>query len=385
MAAGAPLALAYGRDAFAAESIIQPTGIVPAAMLSNAKVAIVSCKSYGPEVKAALKQSFDLLGGIGSLVKNKTVTVKLNLTGTNFSPVFDRPVGESYMTHSSTAMALAALLFDAGAKRVRFVESTQSRADLETSISFADWDVNALLALGKVEFENTRNLGKGKSYSHLKVPSGGYMFSSFDFNHSYEETDVMVSLAKLKQHITAGVTLSMKNLFGITPNSLYGDQAGSEDATAGRGPLHGGDNPEQRRKFAELELPGLKKAATPGNAYYRVPHIVADICAARPIHLAIIDGITSMSGGEGPWCSDAGTLKLTKPGVIITGLNPVSADAVGTAVMGYPNPRAERGTHPFENCDNHILLAEQKGLGTADLSKIDVRGVPIAKAIYPYG
>src|SRR5437870_1506895 len=85
--------------------------------------------------------------------------------------------------------ALAAQVFESGAKRVRFVESTQSRADLETSISFADWDVNALLALGKVEFENTRNLGKGARYSRLRVPSGGYVFSTFDLNHSYEDTD----------------------------------------------------------------------------------------------------------------------------------------------------------------------------------------------------
>jgi len=195
----------------------------------------------------------------------------------------------------------------------------------------------------------------------------------------------MDSLAKLKQHITAGVTLSMKNLFGITPNSLYGDQAGSEDATAGRGPLHGGDNPEQQRRFGKLKLPGIKDTELPKDAYSRVPRIVADICTARPIHLAIIDGITSMSGGEGPWCSDAAPLKLTKPGVIIAGLNPVSTDAVGTAVMVYPNPRAARGTHPFDHCDNHLLLAERAGVGTADLSKIDVRGIPIAKAIYPYG
>jgi len=385
MAAGAPLAFSYARQALAAELATQVSGGVPAAMLSNAKVAIVGCKSYGPEVKAALKQSFDLLGGIGSLVKNKTVTVKLNLTGTNFSPVFDRPVGESYMTHSSTAMALAALLFDAGAKRVRFVESTQSRADLETSISFADWDVNAFMALGKVEFENTRNLGKGKRYSHLRVPSGGYLFSAFDFNHSYEETDVMVSLAKMKQHITAGVTLSMKNLFGLTPNALYGDQAGNEDATAGRGPLHSFGTRENPKRFEKLELPGLKTRDISNDPGYRVPHIVADICAARPIHLAIIDGITSMSGGEGPWCSDVVPLKLTTPGVIITGLNPVSTDAVATAVMGYPNPRALRGTHPFDHCDNHLLLAEQAGVGTADLAKIDVRGLSITKAIYPYG
>jgi|ERR1043166_2329620 uncharacterized protein (DUF362 family) len=384
LAAGAPFALSYAREVLAAEANTA-SAIIPAARLAEAKVAIVACKSYGPEVKAALKQSFDLLGGIGSLVKNKTVTVKLNLTGTNFSPVFDLPVGESYMTHPSTALALTALLFEAGAKRVRLVESTQSRAELESTIGLADWDVNALAAMGKVEFENTRNLGKSDRYSHLRVPTGGYMFSSFEFNHSYEQTDVMVSLAKLKQHITAGVTLSMKNLFGLTPNALYGDEAGNEDATAGRGPLHGGDNPAQRDRFQKLNLPGLKKSDIPKQAGARVPRIVADICAARPIHLAIIDGITSMSGGEGPWCRDAAPLKLTKPGVIIAGLNPVSTDAVGTAVMGYANPRAARGTHPFDHCDNHLLLAEQAGVGTADLGKIDVRGLPIAKAIYPYG
>lgn len=40
---------------------------------------------------------------------------------------------------------------------------------------------------------------------------------------------------------------------------------------------------------------------------------------------------------------------------------------------------------PFQDCDNHLLLAEQAGLGIADLAQIDVRGVPIAKARYPYG
>src|SRR5262249_56536331 len=125
-----------------------------------------------------------------------------------------------------------------GARRVRLVESTTSRSSLESTLGLADWDVSALSALGKVEYENTRNLGSGKSYSTLKVPGGGHMFSSFDFNHSYADTDVMISLAKLKNHVTAGVTLSMKNLFGITPNALYGDEAGSEEATGGRGPLH---------------------------------------------------------------------------------------------------------------------------------------------------
>jgi uncharacterized protein (DUF362 family) len=344
---------------------------------SKATVAIVSCKTYGPEVKAALRQCFDLVGGVGKLVANKTVTVKLNLTGTDFTPYLGKPVGETFMTHSSTVSALLAVLFDAGASRVRLVESTQSQDDLKTTLGIAGWDVNAISAQGKVEYENTRNLGLGKSYSTLKVPFGGYMFSSLELNHSYHDTDVMISLAKLKRHITAGVTLSMKNLFGLTPNALYGSEAGSEKATDGRMPLHSAVG------FEKIKLPGLKPDANFTEPFTRVPHIVVDVCAARPIDLAIVDGISAMTGGEGPWCAQAAVIKATTPGILIAGLNPVSTDAVATAVMGY-EPRSPRGTKPFEYCDNHLLLAEQAGLGSADLSRIDVRGMTIESARYPY-
>ena len=91
-----------------------------------------------------------------------------------------------------------------------------------------------------------------------------------------------------------------------------------------------------------------------------------------------------MSGGEGPWCGEE-MLKVTTPGVVIAGFNPVSTDAVATAVMGYDNPRAARGVKPFQDCDNHLLLAEQAGLGSADLAQIEVRGIPIQKAQYRYG
>src|SRR5262245_21281257 len=102
---------------------------------ANAKVAIASCKAYGPqEVRAAYDRCFDLLGGVGSLVKGKAVTIKSNLTGTNCTPFLDRHVGETYMTHESTAQALAATLFRAGAKRIVVVESTQIRSSLEETL-----------------------------------------------------------------------------------------------------------------------------------------------------------------------------------------------------------------------------------------------------------
>jgi uncharacterized protein (DUF362 family) len=370
LAVGSPFALGWPRAFGQTNPLSNDTR-------SKAKVALVSCPDYGPGVKAALGQCFDLIGGVAKMVRGKTVTVKLNLTGTIFTPYLGRPVGETYMTHSATVMALLALLFDAGAARVRLVESNQSHDDLKTTLGTAGWDVNAVSALGKVEYENTRNLGEGKSYSTLRVPFGGYMFSSFDLNHSYHDTDVMVSLAKLKRHITAGVTLSMKNMFGLTPNALYGAEAGSERATAGRDPLHNAAG------FENLKLPGLKADAPYHDPFSRVPHIVVDVCAARPIDIAIIDGITAMTGGEGPWCAQAATIKLTTPGLLIVGLNPVSTDAVATAVMGY-DPRAARKTRPFEYCDNHLLLAEQAGLGSADLAQIEVRGRTIEQSRYPY-
>jgi uncharacterized protein (DUF362 family) len=364
---------------FAADNLLPPNPPSLAGRHSEAKVALVSCRSYGPELRPALEKCFDLLGGIGSLVKGKTVAVKLNLTNGDFMNFLGRPVGETFMTHPATALALGSLLFAAGARRVRFVESTPSRAALAATLTLGDWDVPALTALGKVEFENTRNLGSGKSYSHLRVPNGSYMFSAFDLNQAYEQTDVMISLAKLKLHLTAGVTLSMKNMFGITPNSIYGSEAGNEEATAGRGPLH------SPRGSDSVHLPNLKEGITSADPTWRVPRVTVDVCAARPIHLAIIDGIMAMTGGEGPWCQEAGRVKLTSPGVLIAGLNPVSADAVATAVMGYPDPRAARGMKPFQDCDNHLLLAEQAGLGIAELVRIDLRGLPIEKARYPYG
>jgi hypothetical protein len=38
----------------------------------------------------------------------------------------------------------------------------------------------------------------------------------------------------------------------------------------------------------------------------------------------------------------------------------------------------------FQYADNMMLLAEAAGLGSADLNKIDVRGVPIKEAMFDY-
>ena len=195
------------------------------------------------------------------------------------------------------------------------------------------------------------------------------MFSAFDLNHSYHDTDVMISLAKLKRHITAGVTLSMKNLFGLTPNSLYGSEAGSEKATEGR--IAACTDPDG---YEKLKMPGLKPDVPYKDPFSRVPRIVVDVCAARPIDLAIIDGISAMTGGEGPWCAQAATIKLTTPGVLIAGIESGFDRCGGHSGHGLRSDGRRAKPAPSSIATIGLLLAEQAGLGSADLARIDVRG-----------
>ncbi|MDQ6701062.1 MAG: DUF362 domain-containing protein [Acidobacteriota bacterium] len=346
-----------------------------------APVSVAKCASYDDDVTAALSTMFDQLGGLPKIVRNKTVTIKLNLTGSPGLRFQGKPLGVTHYTHPKLVGATARLMGQAGAKRIRFVESAwASGGPLEEYLLDSGWNVRSLLnAAPNVEFENTNNLGKGKRYARFKVPNGGYLYPAYDLNHAFEDTDVFVSMAKLKNHETCGVTLSLKNCFGNTPASIYGDDAKvdepNESPTSGRGAtFHAGKRQPPKSAPQELHPESSREAG------YRVPRIVADLCSARPIDLAIIDGIESVSGGEGPWIKG---LRLVQPGVLIAGTNPVNTDAVATSIMGY-NPQATRGSAPFRTCDNTLLLAERHGIGTTDLTRIEVAGVPISKALYRY-
>jgi uncharacterized protein (DUF362 family) len=339
----------------------------------SARVAVAKCTSYGPELVPAMERMFDQIGGIGALVRGKTVAVKLNLTGSPTYRLGHAPAELAHWTHPRVIGAAAHLFGKAGARRIRLLESPWNTAEpLEEYMLAANWEPRDLLgAAPNVEFENTNYLGQGRKYSRFWTPHGGHMFRAYDLNHSYEDCDVFVSIAKLKEHATAGVTLSMKNCFGITPCTIYGEGAPVDEPSlvpkGGRGPFHEGN-----RQPAKSALPE-NDPKSPRDGGYRVPRIVADLVAARPIHIAIIDGIESMAGGEGPWVE--GTRRIS-PGVLIAGTNPVSTDAVGMAVMGF-DPMALRGTPPFEHCDSTLQLAEQLGAGTRDLRRVEVAGARI--------
>jgi hypothetical protein len=202
----------------------------------------------------------------------------------------------------------------------------------------------------------------------------------------------------MKNHEEMGITLSMKNLFGITPELGYGLL----------NPIPAGASRWTRERvfhYGQMQPPaGIPQEIDfKSNRYegWRMPRLLTDICGARPIDLAVIDGIETIIGGEGTGIP--GT-KPAKPRLLVVGLNCVCTDAVAMATMGY-NPRAGRNeppfrvykdahTHPPEQlippeeshqyAENIVLMGEAAGIGTADLAKIDVRGVPIKDALYDF-
>ncbi len=371
------------RELLAAISAAAATPLLKGAASEGptAPVSIARCPTYEADITSTLNGMFDQLGGIARLVRNKTVTIKVNMTGPPSTRLRGLAPALTHYTHPKLLGAAAYLMGRAGATRVRFVESAWATAEpLENVMAASGWDVRALqTAASHVEFENTNAIGKGRRYARFMVPGEAYMYPGFDLNHVYEETDVYVSMAKLKNHATCGVTLSLKNCFGTLPASIYGGDSGrdepNENPKTGRQSV-GHEGRRQPSKSAPQEL----HFGANHDAGYRVPHIVADLAAARPIHLAIVDGIETVAGGEGPWI---GNLRIVKPGVLIAGLNPVCTDAVAVAAMGY-NPRAIRGTGPFQGCDNTLTLAEGRGIGSTDLRRIEVRGVPIEQAMFRF-
>jgi len=106
------------------------------------------------------------------------------------------------------------------------------------------------------------------------------------------DSDFVVSMPKIKTHHWAGVTLSLKNMFGIVPGMKYGWP---------KNLLH----------------------------WHGIHESILDICATAPIHFVIADGITAMEG-NGPLQGTPRDL-----GKIVLADDPVAADATCARLMGF--------------------------------------------------
>ena len=101
-------------------------------------------------------------------------------------------------------------------------------------------------------------------------------------------------------------------------------------------------------------------AVTPkGSIHNPVDKKIADLASVLTPKLAVVDGLGGCEGHE-----TSG--KSVEMNLIIAGKDPVAVDAVGAAVMGV-DPTSIR----------HLRFAEENGLGTCDLTRIEVLGKSI--------
>jgi len=309
-------------------------------------VAIGRVQTYDQAAVAKQVQTLiEQLGGLGDVVKpGDSVAIKPNLTGgVSSAAVPGYSAIESFITHPEVVRALIKQVQAAGAKEVYIVESVYEWA------SYTDWGYEEI---AKDTGAKLIDLNDPKPYSdfvEMSVGPDSYIYKSFILHPLLKDINVFMSVSKMKNHDSAGVTHSMKNLYGLAPLKHYRLSASDNYRSA----FHGSES-EMRT---------------------RLPRVIVDINRARRINFSLIDGIMTAEGGEGPWIA---SMKPIQPGLLFAGKNPVATDSVATAVMGH-NPQGAYPDSPYFRTDNHIQLAYEMGLGTNRLDEIEVRGASISE------
>lgn len=122
----------------------QPLGAAPA---PASRVTVAKCKTYdSAELLSTLDRMFDQLGGLGRIVKGKTVAIKINLTGAPTYRVGYLPAEDTHYTHPQVIAATVHLMGKAGARRIRLLESPWSTADpLEEVLLQSNWEPRDIL------------------------------------------------------------------------------------------------------------------------------------------------------------------------------------------------------------------------------------------------
>ena len=160
------------------------------------------------------------------------------------------------------------------------------------------------------------------------VPGGGCMFDNYVLNAIFAEADEVVSIAKMKNHAFMGITLTLKNLFGLPPM-----------------------------------IPPKGRTRSYYHHLIRLSYVLPDLGMITRTCLNIIDALTGQWGrewgGEGRICN-----------ALIAGDDTVATDVCGMTLMGHA-PYSDWPTPPFRRDRNHLLLAAERGFGTLDLDEID--------------
>jgi uncharacterized protein (DUF362 family) len=325
------------------------------ARVSITQTAGTAADAYDPaDVRQKIQYLFEQLGGISDVVKaGDKVALKINLTGGSgnaTSPMLKGvPITEAMWTHPAVLQAVGELLIDAGV-RPGDLTIVDALWDTGTTAPFGSNDGFGYAAVQKALGCNVVNLNSPAPYAAFASMSTGsspFNFASLTMNQILQDVAVYVSIPKLKHHAEASLTCSLKNQVGAVPKSLYTIPTNTGRRQALHHPTGGGSNDY-------------------------LPKSICDLNVARPVTLAVVDGIRNAKGGEGVWNS---TFVPYRSQVLFAGKDPVATDSVGAFLMGLD---CEAPSIPLpdgvSSCTNYLALLHAKGIGTNQLSEIDVVG-----------
>ncbi|HDQ44224.1 MAG TPA: DUF362 domain-containing protein [bacterium] len=294
-------------------------------------VSIVKIKN--DKTDYAVEKAIDLLGGIQTVTKGKnSIMLKPNL-------VAESP---TYTTKPSVIRALAKLMKSAG-KEVLIGEGSAAATgfNFKDEITYRTRKQDLLDSMQKYVFDQ---LGYSDLAQSLKTPlinlhsgdlidvelANGLISNNITLHKSLMDVDMLCSVPMMKTHVLATVTLSMKNLIGLYPGTVY---------YSVRSWLHD--------RAAEKKSPGV--------AFETI-----DIVRANKLDLVVVDASTAMEG-DGPTGGS-----LVKMNLIIAGTNPLATDMVSANIMGFE--AAEIPT---------ILWAIKSGMTPTAINEIEIRGEAI--------
>jgi uncharacterized protein (DUF362 family) len=239
---------------------------------------IARVASYDVDLAAPILRGMRELGVTAAEVKGKRILLKPNLV--------EPHLGVGHInTHPSVVRGAAEAFRRLGAAEILVGDGPGHCRD--SLLVLEESRLGEVLAAEKLRYVD---LNSEPGYT---VPNAGgrTRLTRLTLPAVVRRVDWIVSLAKLKTHHWAGVTLSMKNLFGLLPGAYYG---------------------------------------YPKNVLHRegIPKSIVDVVATVRPHFAIVDGIVGMEG-DGPIMGPA-----RPAGVLVLGRNLPAVDATGARVMG---------------------------------------------------
>ena len=206
-----------------------------------------------------------------------------------------------------------------------YLRENTSAQLVATDTQFGEGGINYLPLLEEFGVGYVDSDGPAQIYD---VPGGGIMFSQYHLSPVFADADAVVSVAKMKSHLFAGVTLCMKNLFGLCPRPPSG---------------------RPRHYF---------------HHFIRLSYVFPDLALLTQPCLNIIDALVGQTGRE--W-GGRGRIADT----LVAGDHTIATDAVGAWLMGN-DPASDWPTPPFRRERNPIRVAAEHGFGTVDLDEIDL-------------